>query len=176
MRLGKAGRSLRWNCLHQSAVSLYRSGTVVSTEYWFAIACKKDDKGWPYTKKSPMMRCKYRKTFSENWSLWELGHGKIDIVFGCFDNSEVLLTLGGRMMWMRNIIEITTRTTEAVAEGLQRIRAQYSAQWSTVFRIITIHNGDEFAGTAKSVFRNQNLLCTRGNAVRIKNRTCVSHW
>lgn len=75
----------------------------------------------------------------------EFGHWEIDTVIGNRDSAAVLLTLDERTTAFRHIIKIPNRSSSAVEQGLQQLRAIYGERFNAVFRSITSDNGSEFA-------------------------------
>ena len=75
----------------------------------------------------------------------EFGHWEIDTVVRNKDSDDVLLTLDERTTNFRHIVKIPNRSTQAVEQGLQQIRAIYGDHFDAVFRSITCDNGSEFA-------------------------------
>ena len=79
----------------------------------------------------------------------EFGHWEIDTVVGTQESSAVLLTLDERTTRFRHIIKIPSRSTQAVEQAFQQLRAVYGERFSSVFRSITSDNGSEFASLPK---------------------------
>ena len=75
----------------------------------------------------------------------EFGHWEIDTVVGNKDSAAVLLTLDERTTNFRHMIKISNRSSSAVEQGIQKLRALYGDRFNTVFRSITCDNGSEFA-------------------------------
>ena len=75
----------------------------------------------------------------------EFGHWEIDTVVGKKDSSAVLLTLDERTTNYRHILKIPSRSTAAVAQGIQQLRSLYGERFNAIFRSITSDNGSEFA-------------------------------
>ena len=67
----------------------------------------------------------------------EFGHWEIDTVVGNTESSALLLTLDERTTRYRHILKIPSRSTQAVAQGLAQLRAQYGERFASVFRSIT---------------------------------------
>ena len=63
----------------------------------------------------------------------------------------VLLAADERKQRKRHLIKIRAKTTEAVAEGIAKLRVLYGVQFSQVFRTITCDNGSEFARLQEAV-------------------------
>ena len=81
----------------------------------------------------------------------EFGHWEIDTVVGNTESSAVLLTLDERTTRYRHILKIPSRSTQAVAQGLAQLRAQYGERFASVFRSITSDNGSEFAALSEQL-------------------------
>lgn len=75
----------------------------------------------------------------------EFGHWEIDTVIGKKDSAAVLLTLDERTLDYCHIIKISSRSTEAVEEGIRQLQALYGERFNSIFRSITSDNGSEFA-------------------------------
>ena len=75
----------------------------------------------------------------------EFGHWEIDTIVGKKETSDVLLSLDERMTRKRHLVKISSRSTEAVKEGLSKISELYGEKFELVFKSITSDNGSEFA-------------------------------
>ena len=63
----------------------------------------------------------------------------------------VLLAADERKEKKRHLVKIRSKTAEAVAEGIAKLRGLYGAQFSQAFRTITCDNGSEFARLQEAV-------------------------
>ena len=81
----------------------------------------------------------------------EFGHWEIDTVVGNAESSAILLTLDERTTRYWHILKIPSRSTQAVAQGLTQLRAQYGERFASVFRPITSDNGSEFAALSEQL-------------------------
>ncbi len=75
----------------------------------------------------------------------EFGNWEIDTVVGTTDSAPVLLTLDERKTRFRHIFKISSRSSAAVGEALQELRATYGDSFTKIFKSITSDNGSEFA-------------------------------
>ena len=75
----------------------------------------------------------------------EFGHWEIDTVVGKKEAAAVLLTLDERTTNFRHMIKISSRSAQAVEQGLLQLREIYGERFSAVFRSITSDNGSEFS-------------------------------
>lgn len=74
----------------------------------------------------------------------EFGHWEIDTVVGKKESSSVLLTLDERLTRKRHIVKISSRSSEAVRVGLEKIAKSYGKGFEAVFKSVTSDNGSEF--------------------------------
>ena len=81
----------------------------------------------------------------------EFGHWEIDTVVGKREAGEVILTLDERMTRKRHMIKIDGKNSEAVAKGLDALKASYGAMFPLVFRTVTSDNGSEFSGLSEAL-------------------------
>ena len=79
------------------------------------------------------------------------GNWELDTIVGKKGTGPVLLAADERKKRKRHLIKIRTKTAEAVAEGIAKLRELYGAQFSQVFRTITCDNGSEFARLQEAV-------------------------
>lgn len=56
----------------------------------------------------------------------EFGHWEIDTIVGKKEKGSVILSIDERVTRMRHIVKNSSRTSEAVAEGLNKIKAIYN--------------------------------------------------
>ena len=63
----------------------------------------------------------------------------------------MLLSADERKKRKKHLVKIRAKTAEAVAEGIDKLREPYGAQFSQVFRTITCDNGSEFARMQEAV-------------------------
>lgn len=75
----------------------------------------------------------------------EFGHWEIDTIVGTVDTEPVLLTLDERVARRRHIFKIDSRSSNAVGEALQKLRALYGDDFTNIFKSITSDNGSEFS-------------------------------
>lgn len=76
----------------------------------------------------------------------EFGHWEIDTVIGeKSKNDNVLLTILERKTRYAIVLDIVSKTTNAVTDALNRVRSLFGEQFSKVFKTITCDNGSEFA-------------------------------
>lgn len=75
----------------------------------------------------------------------EFGHWEIDTIVDTKDTSPVLLTLDERQTRLRHIFKISSRSSDAVLEGIEKLRKIYGDDFTKVFKSITSDNGSEFA-------------------------------
>ncbi|WP_160670681.1 IS30 family transposase [Clostridium sp. C8-1-8] len=76
----------------------------------------------------------------------EFGHWEIDTVIGEKSNNDnVLLTIVERKTRYAMVVDIASKTAEAVTDALNRVRSLFGDQFSQVFKTITGDNGSEFA-------------------------------
>ena len=73
------------------------------------------------------------------------GHGEIDTILGKRETSEALLCLDERYSRKRYLVKIASRSAEAVAEGIQKIKRRCGENFPKIFQTITSDNGSEFA-------------------------------
>jgi len=73
------------------------------------------------------------------------GHGEIDTILGKRETSEALLCLDERYSRKRYLVKIASRSAEAVAEGIQKIKLRCGENFPKIFQTITSDNGSEFA-------------------------------
>ena len=72
------------------------------------------------------------------------GHWEIDTVVGKKESS-VLLSLDKRLTRKRRLVKITSRSSDAVRVGLEKIAELYGESFETVFKSVTgDNNGSEF--------------------------------
>ena len=76
----------------------------------------------------------------------EEGHWEGDTVVGKRDGQEaVILTLLEKVTRNYIAMRIRSKTSEAVLEGMKRLREEYGDRFDQVFKTITVDNGSEFA-------------------------------
>lgn len=76
----------------------------------------------------------------------EFGHWEIDTVIGEKSNNDnVLLTILERKTRYAIVINIVSKTANAVMDAFSRLRSLFGEQFSQVFKTITGDNGSEFA-------------------------------
>ena len=76
----------------------------------------------------------------------EFGHLEIDTIIGeKSNNANVLLTILERKTRYAIVLDIVSKTTNAVTDALNRVRSFFGEQFSKVFKTITYDNGSEFA-------------------------------
>lgn len=76
----------------------------------------------------------------------EFGHWEIDTVIGEKSNNDnVLLTILERKTRYAIVINIVSKTANAVMDAFNRFRSLFGEQFSQVFKTITGDNGSEFA-------------------------------
>ena len=73
------------------------------------------------------------------------GHWEADTIVGRKGTSAVLLSLDERMKLHRHLVKISSRSSEAVGEAMQKIAQLYGESFEKVFKSITCDNGSEFA-------------------------------
>jgi IS30 family transposase len=80
----------------------------------------------------------------------ELGHWEADTVVGRRSGKEsVVLTLLERVTDNYIAMRISGKTSEAVLEAMNRLRADYGDAFSRIFKTITADNGSEFEDFSK---------------------------
>lgn len=72
------------------------------------------------------------------------GHWKIDTIIGEKESSAILLSLDERLTRKRHLVKISSRSSEAVRLGLEKIAQLYGEKFEAVFQSITSDNGSEF--------------------------------
>lgn len=76
----------------------------------------------------------------------EFGHWEIDTVIGeKLNNDNVLLTILERKTRYAIVLNIVSKTANAVMDAFSRLRSLFGEQFSQVFKTITGDNGSEFA-------------------------------
>ncbi len=76
----------------------------------------------------------------------EFGHWEIDTVIGEKSNNDnVLLTILERKTRYAIVLNIVSKTANAVMDAFSRLRSLFGEQFSQVFKTITGDNGSEFA-------------------------------
>ena len=75
----------------------------------------------------------------------EFGHWEIDTIVGTKDTAPVLLTLDERQTRLRHIFKIPSRSSDAVFEGIKKLKEIYGDNFTKVFKSITSDNGSEFS-------------------------------
>ena len=85
------------------------------------------------------------------------GHWEIDTVVGKKESS-VLLSLDKRLTRKRRLVKITSRSSDAVRVGLEKIAKLYGESFETVFKSITSDNGSEFIDLGEARTKSKIIL------------------
>ena len=75
----------------------------------------------------------------------EFGHWEIYTVVGTKKRSAVLLTLAERVTRQLITVKISSRSSQAVSEAMEKIISQFGDKADKIFKSITADNGSEFA-------------------------------
>ena len=86
------------------------------------------------------------------------GDCEIDTVVGKKESSSVLLSLDERLTCKRHLVKITSRSSDAVRVGLEKIAELYGQSFETVFKSITSDNGSEFVDLGEARTKRKTLL------------------
>ena len=87
------------------------------------------------------------------------GHWEIDTVVGKKESSSVLLSLDERLTCKRHLVKITSRSSDAVRVGLEKIAELYGESFETVFKSVTSdNNGSEFVDLGEARTKSKTLL------------------
>ena len=82
------------------------------------------------------------------------GHWEIDTVVGKKESS-VLLSLDKRLTRKRRLVKITSRSSDAVRVGLEKIAKLYG---ESVFKSVTSDNGSEFVDLGEARTKSKIIL------------------
>ena len=86
------------------------------------------------------------------------GHWEIDTVVGKKESS-VLLSLDKRLTRKRHLVKITSRSSDAVRVGLEKIAELYGESFETVFKSVTSdNNGSEFVDLGEARTKRKIIL------------------
>ena len=77
------------------------------------------------------------------------GHWEIDTIVGKRDSSSVILSLDERLTRKRHLVKISSRSSEAVRIGLEKIAETYGENFENIFKSVTSDNGSEFVDLGK---------------------------
>ena len=77
------------------------------------------------------------------------GHWEIDTIVGKRDSSPVILSLDERLTRKRHLVKISSRSSEAVRIGLEKIAETYGENFENIFKSVTSDNGSEFVDLGK---------------------------
>ena len=87
------------------------------------------------------------------------GHWEIDTVVGKKESSSVLLSLDERLTCKRHLVKITSRSSDAVRVGLEKIAELYGESFETVFKSVTSdNNGSEFVDLGEARTKRKIIL------------------
>ena len=79
------------------------------------------------------------------------GNWELDTIVGKKGTDTVLLAADERKARKKHLVKIRAKSAEAIAEGMERLRELYGAQFSEVFRTVTCDNGSKFAHLQEAV-------------------------
>ena len=109
----------------------------------------------------------------------EFGHWEMDCVVGKQNTRNVLLVLTERLTRYEIIMKMPNRKAATVVQFVDRLERRYGKRFCTLFKIITVDNGSEFAdfvGLERSVYGGMRTAvyychpytsCERGSNERI---------
>ena len=86
------------------------------------------------------------------------GDWEIDTVVGKKESSSVLLSLDERLIRKRHLVEIPSRSSDAVRVGLEKIAELYGESFETVFKSVTSDNGSEFVDLGEARTKSKTRL------------------
>ena len=79
----------------------------------------------------------------------EFGHWEIDTIVGTRETGAAILTLDERLTRKRIMLKIESKTSDAVCQAIERLKALYGSRFPQIFRSITSDNGSEFSELPK---------------------------